>query len=170
MTSDQIVAEAQARRLLYAYARACDRLDRELMKTLFWPDATADMGTIYSGGAAGFVEVALSFMGSMATTRHDIANILVSHDGSESCAAESYVTAWHRIDTPEGTRELIVLGRYLTRFARRGDEWRIIQHGEVLDWGRVNPTDPAWFEANGELSKGRRDRDDASYALTGFRP
>ncbi len=163
--TDLPIAEAHARRLLYGYARAADRLDRELLATLFWPDAHIELGTIYQGLPAGFFDVCMDFMGSMAMTRHDIGNLLVRSHGDGAAAVEAYVQAWHRIETPEGTRELTVYGRYLTRIAERGGEWKIAAHSELLDYARESAADPSWFDGNGEMPKGRRDRDDGSYAL-----
>jgi hypothetical protein len=159
--TDLLIVEAQARRLIYSYARAADRLDRALLATLFWPDAQIELGTIYQGGPEGFLDVCMGFMESMAMTRHDIGNVLAQADG----AVEAYVQAWHRIETPEGTRELTVYGRYVTRIEQRGDEWKIASHAELLDFAREAAVDPSWFDGNGEMPKGRRDREDGSYAL-----
>lgn len=165
MGVDELVAEAEGRRLLYSYARGCDRLDHDLIASVFWPNGRAEMGAIYAGGVDGFVDVALGFMGGMAATRHDIGNVLFRHDGADALASEAYVQAWHRIETPGGTQELTVYGRYLTRFERRGGEWRIAWHSEVIDWGGMTAADAAWFEGNAEMAKGVRGREDASYGV-----
>lgn len=165
--SDFADIDAQARRLIYSYARALDRLDRDLLAGLFHDDARVELGSIYQGAPGGFVDVAMGFMGGMAATRHDVGNILVRAEGDGTAAIEAYVQAWHRIATPGGTRELIVYGRYLSRIKARGGDWRFVFHSEVIDWGRDTPADPAWFNGNGEMPKGRRDRQDASYALLG---
>ena len=57
----------------------------------------------------------------------------------------------------------MVGARYLSRFAQRGGEWRIIYQTEVLDWGRWLPIVEQWFEQNREMPKGQRGRDDLSY-------
>lgn len=159
--------EAACRQLFYTYARATDRLDRALLRTVFHDDAVIELGSIYKGGPDGFLDVAVGFMGSMAATRHDVANVLVRPDGPDGAAIEAYVTAWHRIDTPDGTRVLTVLGRYISRAERRGGRWALVQHAELMDWGEDRAADAGWFEGNAELPKGRRDRDDGSYAVVG---
>lgn len=156
--------EAEARRLIYTYARAADRLDRELLASIFHGDARIDLGTIYAGPPPGFLDVCIGFMGAMVATRHDIGNVLVLEHEANSASVEAYVQAWHRIETPGGTRELTVYGRYMTRIEKR-DDWKIAYHSELIDWGRDVPADPAWFDGNGEMGKGARDRSDASYAL-----
>lgn len=153
--------------LILRYARALDRLDAPLLRSLFHDDARIEMGAIYSGGVDGFVEVAMGFMRAMAATRHEVSNLLVEERQAGLAVGESYVRAWHRIETPEGTRELVVLGRYLNRFESRGGEWRIGWHCELIDWGEERGVDPGWFDGSAELEKGRRDREDASYRLLG---
>lgn len=148
--------------LVYGYARALDRLDAALLADAFHPDAQIDMGGIYAGGPTGFVEVAMGFMGQFAATRHDVANVLVAPDGADAATLEAYVTAWHRLDAP--ARTLTVLGRYLARVERRDGRWRIARWSEIIDWGEERPANAAWFDAPGPLAKGRRDRDDPSYA------
>lgn len=165
---DRLEAESEARRLLATYARAADRLDRGLLETIFHPDARVELGTIYQGGVAGFLEVCIGFMGAMGATRHDLGQQLVIIEAPGSALVETYVQAWHRLETPDGTRELTVYGRYLTRIERRDERWAIAFHSELIDWGRDVVADPAWFDGNGEMEKGRRDRDDASYRLPAF--
>ena len=148
--------------LVYLYCRALDRLDFALLDRVFWPDARVELGAIYAGPPDGFVEVARSFMGAMAATRHAVSNILIEADG-DGAGVESYVDAWHRIEAPGGTRVLLVAARYLSRAERRGGEWRLSAHAEVMDWGEERAADAGWFEGNGELPKGRRNRGDASY-------
>jgi hypothetical protein len=158
-------AEA-VRQAIYRYARGVDRLDPDLVRGAFWPDATIRLGSIYDGGRDGFVDVAMQFMGMFRATRHDVANVGLAFDGP-LCGYEAYVRTWHWL----GDRELVVLGRYVGRAEARpgsgsgaGDgEWRLAEHGELMDWGEERAVDPAWFEGNAELEKGRRDRDDGSY-------
>lgn len=162
---DRLEAEHEARRLLAGYARAADRLDRALLESLLHDDAEIMLGTIYKGGPSGFVETVLGFMGAMAATRHDLGQQFVQVAAPGIAAVETYVQAWHRIDTPEGTRELTVYGRYLTRIERRDGRWAIAWHSELIDWGRDVAADPSWFDGNGEMEMGRRDREDGSYRL-----
>ena len=160
-------AQLAAAHLLGRYARAADRLDRALLATLFTPDARIDMGAIFAGGPDAFADIVIGFMGSMAATRHELSTIVTVSHGPDAAAYEAYVRAWHRIETPGGTRELVVLARYLGRIARTPDGWRIAAHSEVLDWGEDRAVDPAWFDGNAELPKGTRDRTDPSYAVFG---
>lgn len=167
---DRLEAESEARRLLASYARAADRLDRVLLESIFHPDATIRLGTIYQGGVPGFLDVCIGFMGAMAATRHDLGQQLVKVEQAGVATAETYVQAWHRIDAADGTRELTVYGRYLTRIERRDGRWAISWHSELIDWGRDVPADATWFDGNNEMEKGRRDGGDASARLFGESP
>lgn len=150
------------RQAIYTYCRGVDRLDPELVASAFWPDATITLGSIYAGPPAGFVDVAMGFMGMFLATRHDVGNVLMTRDG-DTIGYEAYVRTWHRLEAPD--RELIVLGRYIGRATHRDDgAWRIAEHGELMDWGEERTVDATWFTGNAELEKGRRDRSDFSYA------
>lgn len=156
------VAEA-VRQALYSYARGVDRRDRALILSALAPDAVITLGSIYSGGPDGFADVAIAFMGMFAATRHDIANVrLVAHEDG-SVGYEAYVRTWHLL--ADNDRELTVLGRYIGK-ARAADlGWRIVEHGELMDWGEERGVDAGWFAGNAELEKGRRDTSDGSYAF-----
>lgn len=157
MTGDDAEGVRQA---IYRYARGVDRLDAALIAGAFWPDARVTLGSIYDGGRDGFVAVAMGFMGMFAATRHDVGNIMLAQDG-DSMGYEAYVRTWHW-QQAAGT-ELEVLGRYIGRAERRGSEWRLAEHGELMDWGTERPVNAEWFVANGELEKGQRSRTDGSY-------
>jgi len=148
------------RQAIYAYCRGIDRRDPDIVEAAFWPDATITMGEIYRGPPAGFVDVAMGFMGMFAATRHDVGNVVMALSG-DGIGFEAYVRAWHWQES--ASKELTVLGRYIGRATQRDGEWRIAEHGEVIDWGEERAVDASWFAANAELEKGRRDRDDASY-------
>jgi len=148
------------RQAIYRYARGVDRLDPELIRGAFWPDARVTLGKIYDGDTEGFVEVAMNFMGMFEATRHDVANISFSQDAN-SIGYEAYVRTWHL--QKDRTSELEVLGRYIGRAEQRGDEWRIAEHGELMDWGAERSVDAGWFTGNEELEKGERSHADGSY-------
>jgi hypothetical protein len=159
---ERLSAAEAIRQRVYGFSRALDRLDRELLAAQFWPDAEVDYGVFHKGGIAAFLDVALGFQGSMRDTHHLVGNVQVDVHG-ERAAAESYVQAHHVIVQGEDLVQLLVGARYLDRFERRGGEWRIAFRTEVVDWGRWLPVPERWFEQNGEMPKGRRDRDDLSY-------
>jgi len=165
---EQLRGHEHIRTCVCAYARALDRLDRELLARQFWPDATVDYGTFFQGPAREFIDVAMRFQGSMRDTHHLVGNVLVSLEGARA-SAESYVQASHVL-LQDGERvQLLVGARYLDRFELRGGEWRLSYRTEVLDWGRWLPVSERWFEENREMPKGLRSRADLSYRFLGAR-
>ncbi|HEY0746003.1 MAG TPA: nuclear transport factor 2 family protein [Steroidobacteraceae bacterium] len=157
-------AQEQIRRRIYNCARALDRLDRDLLKSQFWPEAQIDYGSIYRGPIEGFLDTAMAFQGSMRDTQHLVGNILISVQ-TETASAESYVHAQHVIAQDSGLVQLIVGGRYLDRFERRASEWRLRFRTEIIDWGRQLPIHEGWFDSNDQLTKGLRSCSDESYAI-----
>lgn len=159
---EELTAREAIRDCIHRFCRALDRLDRELLASVFHADAQLDYGRIYRGGVEGFVEVAMQFQGAMRDTHHQVGNVLIEVRGEEA-GAETYVHAHHVIAQNEDLLELIVGARYLDRFERRDGHWKIASRTEVLDWGRMVPIGERWFEDNEQMSKGARSREDLSY-------
>ncbi len=159
---DANAAEA-VRQALYTYARGVDRRDRALIAAAFSENARISLGKIYSGGPDGFADVAMEFMGMFAATRHDVGNIRMITHGDGAIGYEAYVRTWHLMS--DGGRELTVLGRYIGKAREGASGWRLDEHDELMDWGEERPVASDWFAGNGELTKGRRDAEDGSYAV-----
>ena len=165
------VDKAQITEVIMLSARAADRVDVPLLRSLFHPDATDEHGGMYDGP----IEVAISFLveraeGSSTTTEHVIHNVVVELDPEDGNVArtESYATACHHRDI-DGRRCDEFLGvRYLDRFERRGDGiWRIAARKVVWDWWRTQPTmgPTLWSDADDpRFARGVRGPGDPSYA------
>ncbi len=158
----RLLVEQTIRDRVYSFCRALDRLDRDLLASIFHPDATLDYGSIYTGPVAGFIDVAMQFQGSMRDTQHNVGHILIDVSGDHA-RVESYVYAHHVVENEGELSELIVGARYFDRFEHRDGEWKIAFRTEVMDWGRMIPIAERWFEEYTVLPKGRRDPGDFSY-------
>ena len=90
-----IQTEATLKNLIYLFARSIDRVDEELMRELFWPDATDDHG-LFTGTAEDYVAWVIPLLKSMNGTQHTISNILVEVEGDKA-SAETYFVAYHQI-------------------------------------------------------------------------
>ena len=66
-TIDEVVAEAAIRSVQISYCRAVDRMDFNLLRACFHPDATADYG-FFSGGIDEFIAMAKTSLKSFSTT------------------------------------------------------------------------------------------------------
>ena len=66
--------------------------------------------------------------------------------GTEA-AVESYFSAWQRQPGPDGALvEVHMAGRYVDRFEKRDDEWRVADRIVVFDWVEERPA-PTTSEA-----------------------
>ena len=124
-----------------AALRSChgvDRLDPEVMKSAYWPDATDDHGN-FVGNAHEFVDYCMEAHLRWRSTMHCVLNHWVVVDDETTARGEIYnVTYLFRKDEP-------VLdtwwGRYLDRYEKRGDEWRIIERVCVHEGTLSQPAD-----------------------------
>jgi hypothetical protein len=160
-TIEQMLAEAEIRELQIRYCRACDRMDFELLRSCFHPDATTDYG-FFGGTVDEFVAGAQAGLPGYLATTHNTGNQLVEVDG-DSAWAEHYTVATHRVaaDGIGPFRDFVTAVRYIDRLERRAGEWRIARRELVLDWHRSDPVSE--FEQRPDVQPGRRDRSDASY-------
>jgi SnoaL-like domain len=154
----------QITKVLATYCRAIDRCDKELLKSIYWPDALEEHG-IFNGNAWDFAEFIIPLLSGMKSTTHQITNTLIDLQGS-SAAVETYVCAYHSVPTAAGGHDdLIVGGRYLDRLEKRQGEWRISKRTFVMDWNQNQPSTALWEGGMfGQLSvRGTHDRRDPSY-------
>ena len=155
---------------LYRYARGIDRADEEMLRSAYWPDATDDHAGIYNGPAGAFIEMAIRDLPGQGDTMHVVSNPLIRIDGDEALV-ESYVYAVHRMTFDGVLRDVIGAGRYLDRFERRDDEWRIAHRVATVDWVRDYPDTVDWptsaFGSN-PADRGARKPADKSYAWLGL--
>ena len=104
------------------YSHGVDRLDADWMKSAYWPDATDDHGT-FVGNAWEFVDHCMASHGRWRSTMHCIYNhqIELDADGVHATGEVYNVSHLFRADGPKETW----YGRYLDRYEKRGDEWRL---------------------------------------------
>jgi len=166
--ADQILDREQIRECVYRYARGIDRCDEELLRSAYWPDATAHQ-LEFSGTRDEFVAWTIPALESMNGTQHLVGNVLIQLDGPVA-AVESYFYGFHSINVDGAARDTVMSGRYVDRFERREGEWRIAERTVVVDWFREYPDSTDW--ARGPFGMravaGSRKPEDSSYGL--FRP
>jgi hypothetical protein len=152
------------REAMYAYCRGIDRGDEAALRSVYWPDGTDQHGA-YNGSAAGFVDAAVKTRANGLRMIHQVTNISIVLKGNQA-AVESYFQAFQSDIDPAGKpRETFLCGRYVDRFSKRGDVWRVAARTVVYDWmkeasgsetgeterfgprkpiGGMNPDDP-WY-------------------------
>lgn len=144
---------------LLRYARGVDRLDPNLVRSAFWPDAHDAHGAI-NGSIEDFLAAWLPTQGKREACQHVIANHTVSFDGPDAANTETYlVVAMKDHDSP--TLELIG-GRYIDRFEKRDGEWRIKTRLCLIDW-QCTTDASGMVERMLGAYRGSRDGSDPSY-------
>ena len=150
--------------LMALYCRGIDRLDRELVRSCFHPDATDTHGS-FRGTIDEFLDWAFRLLHRYDATMHLIANHHVTFGPSSRAVAETYGIAFHRSSDPDQRRNLTVGFRYLDRVERReGGPWRIASRIATTEWVRAAVAEERW-PIPGDSAVGRRDDGDPLYAL-----
>ena len=157
MTDPDREAERAITALIHTYCRAVDRIDAELGKSIWNPDATADYGDIYQGPGIGVIDLICAQHRRATATSHRVSNILIELHG-DTAASETYVSASVRLERSDGLQEIGVTGRYLDRWSRHGGRWGLDHRRFVLDFDEVRSVTPT-----GRRPDGSQDREDPSY-------
>lgn len=124
ITPQQLADREAIRDVAIRYCRGVDRLDVDVLKSAYWPDATDHHGD-FVGNAHEFAEHCMTAHLRWSWTMHKIFNHLIDLDDTTSARGEIYnVSTLCRADTGEIETWH---GRYLDRYEKRGDEWRIIE-------------------------------------------
>jgi hypothetical protein len=135
-TVEQLCAIEACREAARRYSYGLDRLDVDVMKSAYWPDAIDDHG-VFVGNAWEFCDRVVPSHERWAWTMHSITNHRVELDDDGDHARGEMYNVSHLFD--ETTRRLSTwFGRYLDTYERRGDEWRIshrvcVHHGDAVE-------------------------------------
>jgi hypothetical protein len=162
---ERLVAEAAVRDVHSRYCRGIDRMDWDLVRSCYHPDAVDNHGP-YKGDVEGFIGWVSGLLPAYESTTHFVGQQLVEVDGDVAWH-EAYCRAYHRSkatdDAPASDSILNI--RYVDRMERRGGQWRIAARVVVVDSARTDPVagDP---DVGSEWVQGSRDRTDPSYDRT----
>jgi len=164
-TIDQLLAKQEIYEVLIRYCRGIDRLDEELVRACYQPDAVDNHG-LYSGSVDHFVANAFARQRKLVTACHYLQNVAIEIAG-EAALAETYAIAVERGHTAEGALIDTIVGlRYVDRFERRdGGPWLIARRTVVIDWTKAEPVNEGWL-AGKDFTRGVRDRSDLVYTET----
>lgn len=143
---------------IYLYCRAIDRHDRELMATVFYPDAIVNFGA-WEGLAPAFFEWCTSlFTEQNQSHSHNITSHNCDVDGNIA-HTESYVI--QSCLRKDGKTVIVSGGRYVDRLEKRNGTWRIAHRRMVVDW--QYSADGAESHSPDGYLRGTRDKSDTSY-------
>jgi hypothetical protein len=160
---ETLLAKQSIYELACNYSRGLDRLDRELLRSVFFEDALCDYG-FYSGPPAEFIDFAMQALGGHEANHHMVGNALIDVEGEEAFG-EIYFQAYHKTRGESGFEDLIIAGRYIDRYEKRDGVWKIAYRSERNDWSRTSPTNDVYFEMAPNGLRGSRS-DDAVYDRT----
>jgi ketosteroid isomerase-like protein len=129
----QLTDRLAIRELAYSYARAVDRRDWALARTLFSDDAVLVAPHFELVGVEKIVR-GLTVVERYRATFHAVHNQIFAIDGDEA-SGETYCTASHLLEHDGGTTKIDWGIRYQDR-CRRGPDgsWRFARRELIVDW------------------------------------
>lgn len=118
--------------VLAIYCIALDEMDLDRLAALFTADCRVDYGPdarLQSNGAADLRQ-SLERMWRWRRTSHHLSNVTIDFEDADTANVVSYVLAWHeRPDLTSAT----VYGRYVDRFVRTTEGWRIAKRRMLMN-------------------------------------
>lgn len=162
-TLERLVDRQDILDCLTRIARAVDRSDRELFLSGFHDDAVLDAGGFVNAPGRVFDGARTGHEHGQASTLHNLLNHTCEIDGA-TAHTETYFffTGVNR----DGTN-WVGGGRYLDRFERREDGWRIAFRYTLMEWsGFVSPATVPLFDNLPDLHRNgspQRSHSDPSY-------
>ena len=146
----EMIDEFQLRKLVHAYCRAVDRGDIAALRDLYHHDATDAHGGFSTGSIDQFFEQLVAARPYIRTMQHNITtvNFAIAGDAAEG---EIYTIAFHTLAGKERDIDVVVGGRYLDKYEKREDAWKLIERTIVTDWARV--TDPSTMDMSHSITK-----------------
>jgi hypothetical protein len=159
-TALQELLDKQAiRDVLSRYCRGLDRMDKEMVRRVWWAGGTAFYDGIFEGTGHEFVDWVWEAHAPMERHSHQITNVLTEVAGDRA-TSESYVTVvlWTLPDEAGAQTEIVGRGRYLDRWGKRDGIWAIEHRVHLLDMQTIAPL------TRGDISAGStRDQKDLSF-------
>ena len=122
------------RSLALSFCAGLDQENVSLLKSVFWPDATDDHGTLFQGLAWDFAEYVVTQRERVRPTLHTVTNHHVSFDASDQDSATGlvYGVGYQFAHALPTRRTRIVVGWYEDVYRRRSGEWKIQNRRFVL--------------------------------------
>jgi hypothetical protein len=138
-TPQQISDREDIRDLAMRYCHGVDRLDPDWMKSAYWPEAIDEHGN-FVGNAHEFSDYCMTAHLKWRWTMHSIYNHQIALDDDGNHASGELYNITHLCRADSGHIDFW-FGRYLDRYEKRGDEWRIL-HRVCVHHGDATSLDP----------------------------
>lgn len=161
---DELSSKEAIRECVYRVDRGIDRIDVNILRTAFHPDAKVQWLSPAPVPLSEWLQNVDHIRQITRQAQHLIGNVLIDLQG-ETANVESYEITRHLTRMGEEWKDLIYSARYLDKFSRRNGQWKIDSRIKIMDWARImEGSDPIF---DGATLKGRRDAEDLSYQLFG---
>lgn len=164
MNLEELSARAEIHDALLRYCRGLDRIDMDLVRSVFHTDAWIQFpASLHIGSVDGFVEFLSGEMPRFVRTMHFLGNSLIEFDGPNVAHVETYLNADHQgSEVHQWKGEIVKLwARYLDRFEQRDGVWRIARRKLATGWMYRYPAE-GWFDDHPDASALGRDGSDPS--------
>ena len=160
----EMLDEFQLRKLVHAYCRAVDRGDFATLRELYHHDAVDAHGAFSTDSADDFVDELAAARPYIRSMQHNITTVNFAIEGNFA-EGEVYTIATHTFKARERDVDVVVGGRYLDKYDKRDDTWKILKRTIVTDWAHV--IDPSLVDLSHPITrdtlKGSPDADDPSH-------
>ena len=160
VTVEELVDRAEILDCLTRYSRGMDRQDRELVRSVYHPDAVDNHGGL-AFTVEDFIDWAFGYHADQAMHQHAISNVSYDIDG-DTAHTECYYLFTVRY--PDDDRPLEqVGGRYIDRFEKRDGRWAVAARVCTTEWRTKEPSKMSMAAAAIIGAGATRDRTDPSY-------
>jgi SnoaL-like domain len=163
---------------IYQFCRAVDRLDLEIARDAFHPDALDDHG-VFKGGVDDLFDWVRRRHADLPFSYHHVGNIFIEFSSDDEAMCESYVLTWQSVSPAANILadggatngdgrvfETIAAGRYVDHFTRRDGAWRIQKRISFPESAMIVPEPSSGKLSFGtQWAKPTRDRSDPSQRL-----
>jgi ketosteroid isomerase-like protein len=160
----EMLDEFALRKLVHAYCRAVDRGDLATLRELYHHDATDAHGAFSTGTVDDFLGRLAASRPYIRTMQHNITTVNFAIDG-KTAEGEIYTIATHTFSAKDRDVDVVIGGRYLDKYEKRDDTWKIIERAIVTDWAHIN--DPSLVDLSHPITrdtlKGTPDAEDPSH-------
>ncbi len=160
-TTDEMADRSAIGDVIHRYCRGIDRLDLELVRSCYHPDAIDEHGS-FVGDVDDYLRWVSGLLEKYVFTFHSVSNLLVELAGDRA-RCETYGIAHHRGQPDDPPHRHLITGfRYVDRFECREGDWRIAHRIALTEWARVDAQEH-WWGVPDHLRSGRRDFSDPVY-------
>lgn len=140
------------------YSRGLDRMDAALFRSAFWEDAVLCNGPV-NGPIDDFLAWWWPSQCEREAVQHSISNQYVEFEGSDVAHVETYFIA--SVKKYGSASVDLLTARYVDRFEKRADRWRIASRLLLSDW--VAEVTSSAGSLGGARHRGYRGPADPSY-------